>query len=78
MITSLLVGKTELTLNATIVHFLEAKKLMVQELGLDTSDRVLIMAKIYNKKKNGDQNNSKKKVITIARIMVIFNILVKT
>ena len=71
VITSLLVRKTELALDATIVCLLEVKRLMMQELG-DAYDRALILAKAYNnKKKLRWQKSFQGKVI--ARKLAIFN-----
>ena len=60
VITSLLVGKIELALDATVVCLLEAERRMMQESG-DTYDRALNVAKGYNNKKKGGKNNSKVK-----------------
>ena len=59
VITSLLEAITYLVWDATIVCFLDAKRLMVQESRVKIYDRVLMVARAYIKKKKGGKNNSK-------------------
>ena len=57
VITSLMVGKTKLTLDETTVVILEAERLMKQGSG-DTSDGSALMMDAYNKKKKFDKKHN--------------------